>query len=65
VAVITGHMAMKQIRNNPVLGGRGMALTGLITGYIGIGIVAAEIAFFVLSLLFLGAFTIPFITTQS
>lgn len=65
IAVITGHMALKQIRSNPVLGGRGMAITGLITGYIGIGIVVAEILFFVLSLLFLGAFTIPFITSQS
>lgn len=65
VAVITGHMALKQIRSNPVLGGRGLAITGLITGYIGVAIVVAEIAFFVLSILFLGAFTIPFITSQT
>lgn len=65
VAVITGHMALKQIKRNPVLGGRGMAITGLITGYIGVGIVVAEILFFVLSLVFLGAFTIPFITSQT
>lgn len=65
VAVITGHMALRQIRNNPVLGGRGMAITGLITGYIGIGIIVLEILSIVLGLLFIGAFTVPFITSQT
>ncbi|MFT4258914.1 DUF4190 domain-containing protein [Microbacterium sp.] len=62
VAVITGHMALRQTKENPVLAGRGMAITGLITGYIGVGILVAGVAFFVLSLLLLGAFTIPFLT---
>lgn len=36
-AVICGHMALKQIRNAPVpVGGRGMAIAGLVTGYIGL-----------------------------
>jgi len=36
-AVICGHMALKRISESPVpLGGRGMAITGLILGYLGI-----------------------------
>lgn len=36
-AVICGHLALKQIRNAPLpMGGRGMAIAGLVTGYIGI-----------------------------
>jgi hypothetical protein len=33
-AIITGHMARKRIRENPTLKGAGMALGGLIMGYI-------------------------------
>ncbi len=36
-AVICGHMALNRISQSPVpLGGRGMAITGLILGYLGI-----------------------------
>lgn len=36
-AVICGHMSLKKIRNSATpLGGRGMSIAGLITGYIGI-----------------------------
>lgn len=36
-AVICGHMAMSQISNSPVpVAGRGMAIAGLILGYLGI-----------------------------
>lgn len=36
-AVICGHLALTQIRNSPVpMGGRGMAIAGLILGYLGI-----------------------------
>jgi GYF domain 2/Domain of unknown function (DUF4190) len=36
-AVICGHIAISQINNSPVpVGGRGMAIAGLILGYIGI-----------------------------
>src|SRR5690606_20550389 len=34
--VVFGHIALTQIRRDPALGGRGMALTGLILGYIGL-----------------------------
>ena len=47
-AVIMGHMAMSQIANSPVpMVGRGMAIAGLICGYVGIlitvGIVTATL----------------------
>ncbi|HEY1121519.1 MAG TPA: GYF domain-containing protein [Haloferula sp.] len=52
VAVILGHIAMSKIKANPVAnGGKGMARTGLILGYIGL----------VVSIL-LAAFTIWFMT---
>jgi hypothetical protein len=37
-AVIMGHIALKKIKRDPALGGKGLALTGLITGYAGIGL---------------------------
>ena len=49
VAVVTGHMARKEIRRTGEQGD-GMAVAGLITGYIGIGlavvVAALLIAFF-------------------
>lgn len=44
-AVICGHLAISKIDKFPVLGGRGMAVAGLILGYLGL-------AFWVLWLLF-------------
>ncbi len=35
-AVITGHMALNRIKQNPMLGGKGMAIAGLILGYLSI-----------------------------
>ncbi|MDE0825769.1 MAG: GYF domain-containing protein [Akkermansiaceae bacterium] len=47
-AVICGHVAMKQINNSPTpMGGKGMAVAGLVTGYIGLFIQLAEIIFIV------------------
>lgn len=47
-AVICGHMAMKKIRESEwPLGGRGMAIAGLVTGYLGILIQLAIIALLV------------------
>lgn len=46
-AVICGHMALSQIKNSPVpMGGRGMAITGLVLGYLGIAITLGFITFF-------------------
>lgn len=39
VAVVTGHIAIKQIKDSGNMeGGRGMAIAGLISGYVGLGI---------------------------
>jgi flagellar basal body-associated protein FliL len=35
-AVICGHLGLSRIKRQPFLGGRGMAIAGLITGYLGI-----------------------------
>ena len=45
-AVVLGHLALNQINRNPQQGGRGVAIAGLVIGYLGIallilGIVAA------------------------
>ncbi|MFT4156726.1 MAG: DUF4190 domain-containing protein [Microbacterium sp.] len=58
VAVITGHMALKQLKSNLALGGRGLAITGLITGYIGVGIIVAGFLLTVLTLVFMGSFSL-------
>lgn len=58
-AVITGHMALKQTRNNPALAGRGMAIAGLITGYVGVAIIALLVVVAIFSFLFLGS--LPFL----
>ena len=65
VAVITGHMGLKQTKNNPALGGRGMAIGGLITGYVGVGLMVAQILIGLAVFLAFGAFTIPFLVDYS
>lgn len=51
-AVICGHMALNQIHRSPVpLAGRGMAIAGLILGYLGILITLGCISFFVFAVL--------------
>lgn len=48
-AVICGHLARSQIRaGEGRVGGEGMALTGLITGYLGILIYGGLVAFFII-----------------
>lgn len=61
VAVITGHLAVRQTKQNPALGGRGMAFAGLIMGYIMVGFLVIGIVMTVISAVFLGAFTLPFL----
>jgi hypothetical protein len=61
VAVITGHMALGQTKRNPALGGRGMAFAGLIMGYVVVGLLLFTLASTVISVLFFGAFTLPFL----
>lgn len=47
-AVVTGHMAMSSLKKNPNRQGRGMALAGLIMGYIGVALGILGIIFGVL-----------------
>lgn len=61
VAVITGHLALRQTKANPAIGGRGMAIAGLIMGYVMIGLLAIGIIMTIVSFVFVGAFTLPFI----
>lgn len=60
-AVITGHMALKKTKNDPTVGGRGMAFAGLILGYVVLGVGAITIAVTVVTFLAFGAFTLPFL----
>jgi hypothetical protein len=49
-AVICGHMALTQIRDSPVpVGGRGMAIAGLVMGYLGVLACIAMIVFLVIA----------------
>lgn len=46
VAIVTGHMARKEIRQNPALDGDSMAIIGLVLGWVVvIGAVLALLAF--------------------
>jgi hypothetical protein len=40
LAVIFGHIAISQASKDPTLRGKGMAIAGLVLGYIGIGTLA-------------------------
>ncbi|WP_309102684.1 DUF4190 domain-containing protein [Microbacterium sp.] len=60
-AVITGHMALGQTKKDPALGGRGMALAGLILGYAVVGIILLMIVLSLVSMVIFGAFTLPFL----
>ncbi|SIT76132.1 DUF4190 domain-containing protein [Microbacterium sp. RU33B] len=46
VAVITGHMSLKQLKTSGE-GGRGLALAGTIVGWVGVGFVVLMLAIFV------------------
>ncbi len=48
VAVIAGHMARGEIRrSNGTIGGNGMAMAGLILGYLNILVVLGVVCFFI------------------
>lgn len=49
VAIVTGHMARKEIRQNPALEGDTMAIIGLVLGWVAaIGTLLAILAFLLL-----------------
>ena len=50
-AVICGHLAISQINSSPLpMAGRGMAIAGLVMGYLGIAMSVGFIAFFVFAI---------------
>jgi hypothetical protein len=63
-AVITGHMALGQTKRDPGIGGRGMAIAGLILGYVVVGVGAFVLVSTIISFLFLGAFSLPFVFSR-
>ena len=56
-AIVMGHMARSQIRQNPSEDGAGMALAGLIMGYIGLLIVPLVILAVIAILMILNSIT--------
>ena len=38
LAVIFGHVALSQIQKDPSIRGRGMAIAGLVLGWVGVGV---------------------------
>jgi hypothetical protein len=38
LAVIFGHVALSQIRKDPSIQGRGMAIAGVVLGWVGLGV---------------------------
>ncbi len=50
LAVIFGHLALKKIKeSNGTQSGRGMAIAGLVLGYIAVGIVATIVVFAIIA----------------
>ena len=43
LAVIFGHVALSQIKKDPSIGGRGMAVAGVVLGWIGVGVLLLSI----------------------
>ena len=54
-AVICGHVSLSRIKRNQFLTGRGLAIAGLITGYV--GTVCSLVVLIVLALLAMGVFS--------
>jgi hypothetical protein len=40
LAVIFGHVAISQMKKDPQIGGRGLAIAGLVLGYVGVATLA-------------------------
>jgi threonine/homoserine/homoserine lactone efflux protein len=40
LAVIFAHIALRNMKRDPSVGGKGMAIAGLVLGYVGVGILA-------------------------
>lgn len=60
-AVVLGHIAMSQLKRTPGTGGKGMALTGLILGYIPLAFSLLGLIVIIIVTVSIGAFTLPFV----
>ncbi|GHA70141.1 DUF4190 domain-containing protein [Cognatilysobacter bugurensis] len=54
VAVVTGHMARAEIRRASGLEGDGLAVAGLVLGWLGIGMAVAAVLMVVAAIVFFG-----------
>ena len=55
LGIVFGKMAQKNIAENPALEGASLARTGIILGWVGLGLV---VAFILLAIAFLGVFSV-------
>lgn len=62
-AIVLGHIALPQLKKRPELGGKGMAITGLILGYIPVAIGIALIVFGIIAAVLFGATLLPFLSS--
>ena len=62
-AIVLGHVGLSQLKRRPELGGKGMAITGLILGYVPIALGILSVVIMVVSTLLLGMAAIPFFTS--
>ncbi|WP_460795276.1 DUF4190 domain-containing protein [Microbacterium sp. GXF0217] len=60
-AVILGHISLSQLKKTPAVGGRGMAITGLVLGYIPIALTVILVVVAIIAAVVFGAFSLPFI----
>lgn len=62
-AAVLGHVALSQLKKQPELGGKGMAITGLVLGYIPVGISLLLLVLGIIAAVLFGAFAIPFLSS--
>lgn len=62
-AVICGHVSLSNMKRDPLLSGRRMAITGLVTGYLGTACSVVAIAVLVVGLIGASQSAAPFIYT--
>ena len=48
LAVIFGHVSLRNVKRDPLLRGKGMAIAGLVLGYIGVATLALNILFLII-----------------
>ncbi|WP_309128479.1 DUF4190 domain-containing protein [Microbacterium sp.] len=62
-AIVLGHLALSQLKKRPELGGKGIAITGLVLGYIPVAISVLLLVLALGAAVLFGAFAIPFLSS--